>query len=859
MRQFVIGLFLLASVSVYSQARRAESLIEKEKYKDAYVLLTKAVQKDSLAAAEKYVMAGLLFNEKFEQYDLDSAYWYILESIKSFELTEEKEQQKLIKDEFTTERFIQQKREIGEAGFTRAKKGNKEQDYITFLNDFSTSQLVDSAIWYRNKVAFELAERENVYQSYKQFFDKYPEAEQVKEARTRYEKLLFITKTTDGKLRSYQDFLKNYPETWHRDEAEHVIYNIITGAHTREAYQQFRDQYPDSKYARQSRLAYYSLSDNAAKEGLLKNKYLDKQDLDSIRLLEDLNSTLLIPSIDEERYIILDDHGEVVFNHLDAIADQSKCINENTRLLLIEGVEENILISMDSAILAKGKITSFKDRGDLIKIITDQDEFFIHANGKRTNPNSFNHAELCGPYIAIRENKKWGLETITGIRMFEPQFDSLVSQGDNVLVKKGKKWGITTTRDLVPLIDGEQVSLKFQLDEVEILENKFVYVQRGKKSALYNDGGEMVVPFADQLIELADGFIFIDREDSIKDTRYSSQWFKDIHVNNNWFIGKRKTGTDVYFNKSLLFNVSEAKVLGNTAVLVTDNDSTHCYFNDSTKLLIGKGEWISQINSIGEASVSRHYIHTLKNGKSQVYNYKGQLIKLADFKKLLDLGDQYMLWQNRKNFYLLDSTGQTVLKNIEAATCLDNGYISYMEDNKFGLFNLNDNTLIDPKYDKPLKSYSDSLFVFTLDDKYGIINRHDTILVPGSYEEINSLNDTLAFIKKDFRWSMWDLNNRQSILNGVSNYWKIKRGAQDYYKIFKGIGYGIWTPENGIILNSTFGEISIVSKGEKVVFIAEKWVEEADLVVMLYYNIKGELIRKAILSTAQYEELTCNN
>ncbi len=58
-------------------------------------------------------------------------------------------------------------------------------------------------------------------------------------------------------------------------------------------------------------------------------------------------------------------------------------------------------------------------------------------------------------------------------------------------------------------------------------------------------------------------------------------------------------------------------------------------------------------------------------------------------------------------------------------------------------------------------------------------------------------------------------------------------------------------------MSSTYGEITVVSKGDEIVYIAEKWVEEADIVIMLYYDKLGKLFRKEVLSTTEYEDLTC--
>jgi len=141
--------------------------------------------------------------------------------------------------------------------------------------------------------------------------------------------------------------------------------------------------------------------------------------------------------------------------------------------------------------------------------------------------------------------------------------------------------------------------------------------------------------------------------------------------------------------------------------------------------------------------------------------------------------------------------------------------------------------------------------------KYGIVTNSDSILIPTNYGEIKKLNDSIAILKNNFRWTFWGIKQAKSLLNNVQDYWVYDVAGERVYKIFKGIGYGIWTPESGSILSSTYGEITIVSKGDETVYIAEKWVEEADIVIMLYYDKFGKLFRKGVLSTAEYEDLTC--
>ena len=206
MRIFVLLCFFITPILAHSQARRGLALIAKDKTEEAYQLLIKEVKKDSLASAEKYVLATLFFNPNYSKENLDSAYYYILNAIAAFANEDDKSTAKLINNGFSNELFAELKATIEDAGFARAKKGGLEQDYIDFLNDFSTSLMVDSAVILRNIEGFIIAKKTNSYNSYKKFLDKYPEANDAIEADKRYEKLLFEDKTVDGSFNLIKNF-----------------------------------------------------------------------------------------------------------------------------------------------------------------------------------------------------------------------------------------------------------------------------------------------------------------------------------------------------------------------------------------------------------------------------------------------------------------------------------------------------------------------------------------------------------------------------------------------------------------------------------------------------------------------------
>ena len=821
-------------------------------------MLRKALAKDSLASAEKYVLSGLYFNHDFENSNLDSAYYYILESIKSFEQSTEKDKGTLRKKGFTMSSFSQLKREIERAGFERAVTMGKEEDFINFLDEFNTSIYIDSAITLRNSVAFAYAKQNNTYEDYEHFFKTYPQAIEVPEARKRYEKLLYEGKTKNGKLKSYQDFLQDFPDTWHREEVEQIIFNIITGVFTPEAYVEFINEYPDSRLIQKCKLSIYSLLEKEDRASYLDRNMLSLQQKDSITLLNSKKDQLLIPTIHDRQYQIINAKGDILVESLINISEQDKCQIANTGLILATYNGINAILTLAGSALLEGNITSMNDEGSgVLRLNNGESDYFVHTGGFRTNTNEFEQAFLAGPYIVFKNKAKWGLESLTGLPMLKENYDSIFTFHDYLILEKNSKWGIYPINHFYPLLDGGKIDIEFLYDQVLVLDNEYLLLVDGNNTSLINNKATFIIPMADQSIELVDGGYFVDRGDSILDSRVSKTWYYNISENKNWIIGDRGSENDIYYKNKLSFIVQDAQLVGNTALRVTLGDSTFCFFNDTSKLSLANDDLIIPIRRMGENSTTRHYINTDSEGGQIIYDDSGNQVDVGRYDRLIDLGSDYMLRKNKGSFDVLNDDGEEVLEDVDAATSLTNGYISYLGDGKFGLFNAKDSTNIIPKYDRPLTAFSKTLFIATKDNKYGLVDRYDSTIVPLRYNEVRYLNDTVVMLSRDFRWMFWDINRSSSLLDNISDYWMQGTNSGVFYKIFKGIGYGIWSPEKGLVLNPTFSEVNIISRGDETVFIAEKWVEEADLVVMLYYDKHGVLITKEVISTAEYDALKC--
>ena len=71
----------------------------------------------------------------------------------------------------------------------------------------------------------------------------------------------------------------------------------------------------------------------------------------------------------------------------------------------------------------------------------------------------------------------------------------------------------------------------------------------------------------------------------------------------------------------------------------------------------------------------------------------------------------------------------------------------------------------------------------------------------------------------------------------------------------KGVGIGVFNSDKGVVLKPTYSAISLEGTDYEPYYKAEKYVEEAGLHIMLYYDMEGVLLFQNILNEKAFEVL----
>ena len=177
---------------------------------------------------------------------------------------------------------------------------------------------------------------------------------------------------------------------------------------------------------------------------------------------------------------------------------------------------------------------------------------------------------------------------------------------------------------------------------------------------------------------------------------------------------------------------------------------------------------------------------------------------------------------------------------------------------KFGIFDLRSKKIIKATYDKNITAYGSGWLVAFRDNAYGFIDWDNKPRSKFEFDEVRYWNDTIAWVKKDFQWMLYDIEAGAIKLDRVKDYTLILDTPHEKIAIIHvDNAYGVISSTKGIIIPSTFSDIVNIGSAEKPFYLTEKFVEEASLFVIIYYNHEGKFLRRQAYEADDYDRIYC--
>ncbi|MFN3839791.1 MAG: WG repeat-containing protein [Cyclobacteriaceae bacterium] len=827
--------------------------VEKGKWMKARTQIQKALRKDSVNALAHYIFALYYFKPGNPDFNIDSAYRHTMRGLADFPQASVRQRDRMRRFPVDSIRMIKHREKIDSAAFQRAKSINTEQAYIDFLNTFPLASQRMLAAELRDEVAYIDALKENTHQAFRAYLEKYPTSARAAEANTRYQKLLFESETRDKKLASYENFLLTYPQSPYRKDVELQVFEISTASGSRKSFEKFLKNYPQSAFASKARnILYYLLKEI---EEPIPSWLLT----DSLRKVRMLEQSFLVPFYREGKLGFMDAGGRTI---LEPFAD------ELSRDYLCGNVTEDVLISSTRMIARNGKIIfdgQLDDAEDLgfgfLKVARLGCLSVIHKSGFIIPAGCLADAVVVGGgrLFALKENDRWNITTLSG-RLLYSGADEVIDFDDVLAIRAGNAFRLCRVDELSKVADQGTPAFSRSYQEVKRWKDA-LWVRAGELQGLLDvhlrelitlQKHELTSTFFGGLIATSGGHRIWQKGKPVSPVftrvKISEPWIT-VEQGKKWYVLDKISalaggrGYDsVYFIGPVLAGSS--------------GDSLVVYFEPHNFIDLPRTANVTFLP--GKDSV--FYIMVEQGPSKTIYNSRGHKLFTADVDRLVYAGDNFFTAIKNEKRGILSAQGRVVMPfEFDGVGNLQQGTLPVLKDKKFGMADLYQRRQIKPEYEKNLVRYNANYLIASKGNAFGLIGWDNKPVMPFEFDEIRFWNDSTALVKKDFQWMLYNFVEKKKVLDRVRSFtWILDSETEKILIIRQDNHYGVIHSRKGYILPATYTDIINLGSVTQPLYFTEKFVEEASIYVVIYYDGNGKLLRRQVFEAEEYDKIYCS-
>ncbi len=830
--------------------------MDRGKWQKAEQSLRKSLARDSLNPEARYLLSLYFFASGNPSSNLDSAYAYAKSSTKHFRRSSPKDRERLKKiplDSLELNRLVTK---IDSASFEMAKRLNTGTAYQYFIDHHPFAPQRSSAIELRDEVAFLEALKLNTWNSFQDFMTRYPSSHRRKEAGGRFDKLLFEDKTKGQRLVNYIEFYRQFPESPYRHVAEKNIFELSTASGSVASFRWFVENYPKSKWSGMAKNILYNLLP-ADEEDVFDVAWMT----DSLKQVEHLNKLYWVPVYKSKLYGFMDEQGtEVIAPSFENIREEYRCGEVRDRLL----VTSRGLVARNGAILWKGAVLGVKEIGSgYIVLSVDSGNYVLHESGFKIEKNAIDDAQVvANNFIGVRKEKKWAVRSLAGKAILPFSFDEIATFDSLIILNRGGKKILATPARLGRLADKGEFKEDFVFDDVRRWSNQYYWVRNGNLEGVMDARLNFIIPLDRQVLRKT-SFGFLRGKDDklfIKGIpRLEATAYKVVNEQAGWLHMQTSEGRQLLYDKGfdLLHEGDTAWLHGQLAFLRS---------RDSVSVFLPSGQKLSFLNSASfQFKEYRNSVAwlVLDEKKKKVIIDAASGVKLFTMEvDQIEAVTPAIFLVSRMNKRGLVSEDGKVLVPIEfdAIVAVENNSFSLFRDKKFGWYDAATKLLIKPTFERNLKPYSNSLRLAFKEKGYGFILPNGKPLGAFEWDEIQYWNDSTAWVKKNFRWSLLEIYSQKVKLDEVRDFSVVHDSSKEkIYILHRENAFGVISNSRGIIVPVQYSDVVNLGSKEVPLYFAERHIEEAGISVIVYYDSRGKIIRKQAMEADEFEKIYCDN
>lgn len=849
-------LIVLGCGRIDAQVGKAASRMQSGKWSSAEQILKKAISKDTLDIEARLLYGQFFLFATNPQHNLDSAKFHVSESSRVYARLEARQRERLMRSGIDSLTIAALGQEIDSAAFEAAKSQNTVLAYEHFVSGFSGADQVEMAKDLMHEVAFLEALRINTPKAFSDYLVRFPGSRRVSEVRERFDLLVFQEITEDGRLSSYRKFVELYPQSAYCGEAEKRIFEMSTAPGLPDGYHQFLSQYALSAYADRARNILYYLSHEPDAERFVS---------DSLARLDKLNSGYWVPFFKNGLYGFMDENGkEMIAPRFQSIDSSYRCGN----------IREDVVLTSDGLFSRSGHrlLNVNPERSTplgpgFLFVTSEGCGTVIHKSGFTIGPPCVSGARtISDQFVAIREHQKWKMYAFNGLLLSANEYEDIAFEEKIIVLTRSGKKLLTTAGQWAAAAEGNPIDVSLVFDEVRAWGDGNLLVKNGSLEGVIDQSLEFVIPLDRQsLVKTSSGFIRSkDGQRRVVGTipELEQQSYENVLDLGDWMV-LSKSG------KLLLYRVSARTIVGRGLDSVWLRSSIPFATRNDSLIVFGLSGKPAVFDSKAPLSFIRsrdtlvYYWVQDKKVRTVFDALNNRKLFSAEFEDIESIGSGLFVikQKNKRGQVKLGVAGQdgkfVLPPEYDAIIPSSSRYLSLLKEKHFGLYDVSRKLLLKATYERNILPYSDKYFI-AFKGGYGLINEKEEPVTAFEFDEIRFWNDTSAWVRKSYSWSVYCISDRTTKLTRVRSFQFIRdTGEEKVVRIQQENHYGIVSNVHGVVIPATFSEVINVGSIEKPLYFTDKRVEEAEIDVVIYYDHRGKLIRKQVYESDEYENIYC--
>ena len=793
--------------------------------------------------------------------------------------------------------------------FEKVRQANTYQAYQKFMETYPDAVEFNEAKEHYNMLVFRDKTQAGTLESYLQFLVNFPETPY----RTLAEKEIFEISTVENTLESYEVFIRRFPNSIHAKKAIDFLYHLYKTNHNPADFLERYDPLPFADSLREVialeneilipfyENKKYGFFDSKGEvviptqyDGIAEEYFCHGVTNDFVKTSiasEEGNLSLLLTK-DNQRIF-----GTSVNPDLSVIEAASATLTDlGGGLVEVTNNGQHTLVHKSGLMVLDTPEGGRYEGIELMPVSSSDKEDENHP------PYQFIKFQLKG---------KWGLSTFAGKALLEAVYDDIELMEEFVMLTKNEKIAVTNREALFAKADNQPLPLSFIYEDIAMVDDTHLIAYTERQETVLNDQLQVIVPLADHTIirplrtsAQMDKYWLIRKKDASRQyylfSRNSREagntHYEQAYYDDRWLAFKADNKFilfDFYKNRQSTETYDSVKILSKNFVLLFPDfarspDSVTIVFQNQKKVNVASSDKKQTVffrllrpRGMAEGSETSQYLLIDDHSREkQIYNDKGEVVFSSDFDEVsIEAPHLFVIEKNGKKG-LIDSLGNTLLSTrYQGIGNYADGILAVLDRGKFGLYKYDTKEHIKPLYDAILKVYypeADSiegLFIAKKKGKTGLINAEDKVLIPFDFEEIRYWTDSTALVKDEAFWKIYQFRSQQDtkmaaeekvLFDKIIDFDYIKSDPREIIlRIYQEEGYGILSNLYGEVLGATYDDITLMADrntgGQKDrIFLAEKYVSEADLYIIIHLDASGNIIRRQALKPEDYDMVFCD-